>query len=77
MLKKYKAQIKKNTIEWIDEQPEELKKNHTIIAYVTILKNENKKNASNTLVDFFRNSPLYNSNIEFDRTKDYGREIDL
>ncbi len=36
-----------------------------------------KKNASNTLVDFFRNSPLYNSNIEFDRTKDYGREIDL
>ncbi len=77
MLKTYKAQIIDNSIEWIDDKPEEIKKNRTLIAYVTILKQEDKKTSSSTLVDFFRNSPLCNSDIEFDRVTDYGREVNL
>lgn len=60
MLKTYKAQIEKNSIKWIDDKPEELQKSDSFIAYVTIIEDEKKKNTSGgSLVDFFRNSPLY------------------
>ena len=78
MLKTYKAQINKNSIQWIDEKPEELQKNNSIIAYVTILEDGKKRNASkNTLVEFFRNSPFCDSEIDLSRDKDTGREIIL
>ena len=78
MLKTYKAEINKNSIKWIDDKPEESKKTDTFMAYVTIIKNEEKdKTSSGTLVDFFRNSPLYDSGIELERDKDTGREVIL
>jgi len=78
MLKTYKAQINKNSIQWIDEKPEELQKNNSIIAYVTILEDEKKQNASKgSLVEFFRNSPFFDSGIDLTRDKDTGREIIL
>jgi len=76
MLKTYKAQIHKNSIKWIDDKPEELTKNNSIIAYVTILNNETKQNKSkDSLVNFFRNSPLSDSEIDLERDMDSGREV--
>jgi len=76
MLKTYKAQINKNSIKWIDDKPEELTKNNSIIAYVTILNNETKQNKSkDSLVNFFRNSPLSDSEIDLERDMDSGREV--
>lgn len=78
MLKTYKAQINKNLIQWIEDQPEELKRNNTLIAYVTIIQSKNIKNHSQqSLVDFFHNSPLFDSGIDFERDKDTGREVQL
>ena len=78
MLKTYKAQIKKNSIKWIDDKPEELQKNDSFIVYVTILKNEEKKNSTkDSLINFFRNSPLYDLDIDLERDKDPGREVIL
>jgi len=34
---------------------------------------ENKP--QNSLIEFFENSPLYNSGIELERDKDFGREV--
>jgi hypothetical protein len=31
----------------------------------------------NNLVEFFENSPLYNSGIEVERDKDFGREVKI
>ena len=31
----------------------------------------------NSLVEFFENSPLYNSGIDLERDKDFGREVIL
>jgi len=78
MLRTYKAQIKKNSIKWIDDKPEELQKNDSFIVYVTILKNEEKKNSTkDSLINFFRNSPLYDLDIDLERDKDPGREVIL
>ncbi len=32
---------------------------------------------TNTLVEFFRESPLYGSDIDLERDNDYGREVHL
>ena len=34
-----------------------------------------KKEDKNNLVEFFENSPLYNSGIDLERDKDLGREV--
>lgn len=36
-----------------------------------------KKKKKGTLVEFFKDSPLYASGIELERDKDYGREVNL
>lgn len=78
MLKTYKAQINKNSIQWIDEKPEELQKNDSFIAYVTILKDEKKQKTSNdSLVNFFKKSPLHEIELDLERDKDTGREVIL
>ncbi|HPF07813.1 MAG TPA: hypothetical protein P5120_17095 [Spirochaetota bacterium] len=78
MLKTYKAQIKKNSIKWLDDKPEESQKNDSFIVYVTILKNEEKKNSTkDSLINFFSNSPLYDLDIDLERDKDPGREVIL
>lgn len=78
MLKTYKAKINKNSIKWIEDKPEELTKSDSFIAYVTIINNEEKKKTgSPSLVDFFRTSPLCDSDIKLERDKDTGREVNL
>ncbi|MFW5751961.1 MAG: hypothetical protein ACOCW8_01340 [bacterium] len=78
MLKTYKAQIKKDSIQWVDDKPEELNKEDTLFAYVTIIQSDKKNNQSpKSLVDFFRNSPLFDSGIDLGRDKDTGREVIL
>lgn len=78
MLKTYKAQIKKNFIEWIDDKPDELYKSDSLIAYVTILKEDKKQDIKKeSLVDFFKNSPLFDLELDLERDKDTGREVVL
>jgi len=78
MLKTYKAQIKKDSIQWVDDKPEELNKEDTLFAYVTIIQsNKNSNQSPKSLVDFFRNSPLFDSGIDLGRDKDTGREVIL
>ncbi len=78
MLKTYKARIIRDSIKWIDDKPEELIKDDTIIAYVTIIENKGKAiETPNSLVDFFRNSPLCDSGIDLQRDQDTGREVNL
>ena len=36
-----------------------------------------KKDDRNNLIEFFENSPLYNSGINLERDKDLGREVKL
>ena len=36
-----------------------------------------KNDDKNTLVEFFENSPLYNSGINLERDRDLGREVNL
>jgi hypothetical protein len=36
-----------------------------------------KKKKKGTLVEFFKDSPLFASGIELERDKDYGREVNL
>lgn len=38
---------------------------------------ETESEPQNSLVDFFKNSPLYNSGIDLERDKDLGREVKL
>ena len=38
---------------------------------------EIENESQNSLVEFFENSPLYNSGIDLERDKDIGREVKL
>ena len=78
MLKTYKAKINKNSIKWIDDKPEEAQKSDSFVAYVTILKDDKKQDSKKeSLVDFFKNSPLYDLELDLERDKDTGREVIL
>jgi hypothetical protein len=80
MLRTYKAIMSSNRLKWMEEEPMTINEEKDIFVYVTILdkdvqaqkiQRENK----NTLIDFFENSPLYNSGIDLERNKDFGREV--
>ena len=47
-----------------------------IVTFLEEIEDESEK-MGNTLVDFFQDSPLYDSGIELERDKDIGREIEL
>lgn len=76
MLRTYKAIIKSdNRLKWFEEQPEITVKDKELFVYVTILEQDaprpiKSNKARNTLVEFFRNSPLYDSGIDLEREKD-------
>lgn len=78
MLKTYKAIIDNDRLHWLEERPLNLSTRKKQLVHVTVLDREFpeiKKNG--TLVEFFSNSPLYASGIEFDRKKDCGREVEF
>ncbi len=80
MLRTYKAIINNDRLKWLEERPHNLDSNKAVIAHVTILDSVlpgNKEKQQGTLVEFFKDSPLYGSGIDLDRDKDYGREIIL
>jgi hypothetical protein len=47
-----------------------------IVTFLEEIEDESEE-MENTLVDFFQDSPLYDSGIELERDKDLGREIEL
>jgi hypothetical protein len=79
MLKTYKAVINNDRLQWLEEKPRSLTSAKKLLVHVTILdrKAPEKKKKKCTLVEFFRDSPLYASGIELERGKDYGREVKL
>jgi hypothetical protein len=82
MLRTYKAIINNDRLKWLEEKPDNLVDKKNIFVYVTILDKKEKeieeqKENKNTLIDFFQNSPLYNSGIDLERDKDFGREVKL
>jgi len=83
MLRTYKAVLKDDKLKWVDEKPGNLPGINKSLVYVTILdedapgeKADREKN-TNTLVDFFKNSPLYGSQLDLERDNDFGREVEL
>lgn len=79
MLRTYKAIINNDRLQWLEEKPRSLTAAKKLLVHVTILdrKLPEKKKKKCTLVEFFRDSPLYASGIELERGKDYGREVKL
>ena len=78
MLKTYLAKLKQNKLQWIDDKPESDSKSESVLVYVTIVNEDKKsKKSKSNIVEFFKNSPLYDSNLEIDPRNDYGREVDL
>jgi len=77
MLRTYKAVINNDRLKWLEEKPARLSKN--VFVHVTILEKESPEYEKDqgTLVEFFQNSPLYDSGIDLDRDKDFGREVIL
>jgi hypothetical protein len=81
MLSTYKAIVSNDRLEWLEEKPRNLAKNRSFLVHVTILdkeinnEKEGKDSRQESLTDFFRRSPLYDSGILLEREKDYGREV--
>lgn len=79
MLKTYKAIINNDRLQWLEEKPRRLNSAKQVLVHVTILDRKlpvgKKKKCS--LVEFFKESPLYAANIQFERKRDYGREVKL
>jgi hypothetical protein len=79
MLRTYKAILNDDKLKWLEEKPDCSTKDKDAFVIVTILDREipgeiDKSNA-NTLVEFFKNSPLYGSQIDLERDEDWGREV--
>ncbi len=81
MIRSYKAIVTNDRLEWLEEKPPQLDENQNVYVQVTVLDREmpdsKPQKKSNTLVEFFRESPLYALNIDLERDQDYGREVDL
>ena len=79
MLRTYKAIINNDKLQWLEERPRNLNSTKKVLVHVTILdrKLSEKKKKKCTLVEFFKDSPLYASGIDLEREKDYGREVNL
>jgi hypothetical protein len=72
MLRTYKAIINNDRLQWLEEKPRSLTAAKKLLVHVTILdrKLPEKKKKECSLVEFFKNSPLYASGIELERGKD-------
>ena len=73
----YKAQIVKDRIKWLGKKPKELISKGENLVEVKFLDNDSKNKPKNDLVEFFRNSPLYGVELDLERNKDSGRDIEL
>jgi hypothetical protein len=65
----------------LEEKPPQLGENKNVYVQVTVLDEDEQdrkpQNIKNSLVEFFRESPLYNLDIDLERDQDYGREVEL
>ena len=81
MLRSYKAIVTNDRLKWIEEKPPQLDEDRDVYVQVTVLDNKlpgsKQQEKTNTLVEFFRESPLYGSDIDLERDGDYGREVHL
>jgi hypothetical protein len=83
MLRTYKAILKDDNLKWVDEKPDNLSMINKSLVYVTILDEDipgeipDREKNTNTLVDFFKNSPLYGSQLDLERDNDFGREVEI
>ncbi|MCU0288900.1 MAG: hypothetical protein MUF15_21210, partial [Acidobacteria bacterium] len=66
-------------LKWLEEKPGNLTSSKRILVHVTILdrKSPEKRKKKGSLVEFFKDSPLYASGIDLEKDKDYGREVNF
>jgi len=72
----YNAEIQNNQIKWLHGIPKWVTDEKTYKVEIRILKTEDEI-PKNDIVEFFRNSPLFGVELDLERDKDTGREIDL
>ncbi len=73
----YNAELINNQINWLDKKPTQLNKNRKYKIKVILIENENLNLSGQSMINFFRNSPLFGIELDFQRSKDFGREIEL
>jgi hypothetical protein len=74
----YQAVLQNDRIKWFGKKPKEIKgKVPYKIEFKIIEEEEEDKIPKNDLVEFFRNSPFYGVELDLERIKDYGRDIEL
>ncbi len=72
----YNAEIQNNQIRWLQGSPKEFTDEKAYLVEIRILETEDEK-PKNDIVEFFRNSPLFGIELDLERSKDTGREIEL
>lgn len=81
MLRTYKAILNDDKLKWLEEKPDRSTIDKDAFVIVTILDREIPeeidKTNTNTLVEFFKNSPLHGSQIDLERDEDWGREVEI
>ncbi|MCK4761634.1 MAG: hypothetical protein KAW12_05495 [Candidatus Aminicenantes bacterium] len=78
MLRTYRALLKRDKLKWVDEVPGNLSKDKGAFVFVTILDKDMPGSAGkDSLVEFFKSSLLYDSQLDLKRDTDFGREVEL
>lgn len=80
MLKTYKAIINNDRLKWLDDCPQNSDNKKDMLVHVTVIDEDIPESiqSKGNLVDFFRQSPLYQSGIDLGRDRDdFGREVEL
>jgi len=73
----YRATLLNNQINWLGIMPKEFKTTKSYNVEIKIMEDELDSAPKNDLVEFFKNSPFYGVELDLERVKDYGRDIEL
>jgi hypothetical protein len=73
----YNAELLNNQIHWLEQKPVKLHKNKKYRIKVILEEKENNDLTGMEMINFFRNSPLFGSDLNLNRSSDFGRDIEL
>ena len=73
----FSAELLNNKLTWLDEVPRSFDKRKKYKVKVYIEPKEKDLRTGRELVEAFRNSPLLGVELDLERDKDTGREIEL
>ncbi len=73
----FSAELLNNKLTWLDELPQSIDKRKKYKVKVYIEPKEKNRMSGRELVEAFRNSPLFGVELDLERDKDTGRDIEL